>query len=247
MDFSYTSYQRLIELLRKHAYEICSYFDYQIHPKCAILRHDLDFSISDGHAFSLLETSLGVTSTYYVLLSTGFYNPLKRENRVMLQDMIKRGFEIGLHFDETAYPDGEIHEHVASEASILSQILDTPIRTVSMHRPSRKTLESNYSFTGLLNSYEHLFFKEFKYCSDSRFCWRDDPESAVTSGNYARIHILTHPFAWSTVNRNPAEVYRALVDAASWERYVLLTQNIRCPEEFIEPANAWKRWVDRLS
>ena len=103
MDFSYATYKNIVDLLHENHYEIADFKNYNQFKRPAILRHDIDFSIEDSYNFSLFEDSLGVKSTYFVLLATGFYNPMLKENRIMLKDMLKRGFGIGLHYDTTAY------------------------------------------------------------------------------------------------------------------------------------------------
>ena len=72
MDFSYTGYVRLLSLLRQHAYEIVDYHDYKDHPRCVILRHDIDTDLAQAVLFAELEADAGVRSTYFVLLRTNF-------------------------------------------------------------------------------------------------------------------------------------------------------------------------------
>ena len=48
MDFSYTGYGRLLSLLCQHAYEIVDYHDYEGHPRCVILRHDIDTDLAQA-------------------------------------------------------------------------------------------------------------------------------------------------------------------------------------------------------
>ena len=66
-----------------------------------------------------------------------------------------------------------------------------------MHRPSKTTLEANIIIPGAVNTYSQVFFKEFKYISDSRHAWREDAEGIISSREYRMLHVLTHPF-WYT-------------------------------------------------
>lgn len=91
MDFSYSSYEKLISLLKQYNYSITDYNNYKKYEKSAILRHDIDFSIKDSYKFSFFEESLGIKSIYFVLLSTGFYNPMEKRASKMLRDMHNRG------------------------------------------------------------------------------------------------------------------------------------------------------------
>lgn len=241
MDFSFATYQTIINLLKEYNYEFSDYKNYKQFRRPVILRHDIDFSIEDSYNFSLFEDSLGIKSTYFVLLATGFYNPMLRENRIMLQDMLKRGFAIGLHYDTTAY-DENMADTIKREKIILENILETPVDLLSFHRPAPEVLENNLTFEGMINAYSNTFFKEFKYCSDSRFFWRDNPIETIKSRKYDKLHILTHAFAWHDTNIPPKDTYGHLIDKASWERYIYLTKNIRNPEEFITKSEAEKRW-----
>ena len=75
MDFSYSSYEKLISLLKQYNYSITDYNNYKKYEKSVILRHDIDFSIKDSYKFSLFEESLGIKSNYFVgNLTDIFYN-----------------------------------------------------------------------------------------------------------------------------------------------------------------------------
>ncbi len=245
MDFSYSSYKDLIYLLKAHNYVIASYNNYHEYKKSVILRHDIDFSINDSYKFSLFEESLNIKSVYFVLLSTGFYNPMEKCSRKMLKDMHKRGFTIGLHFDTTAYDTNDINQPVQSEKNILEEIVEAPVNLISFHRPAPIILENDLKFPGLTNVYSKEFFHDCKYCSDSRFFWRDNPYELITSQKYDRLQILTHAFCWAESDRCPAHVYKSFISQASWERYKYLTENIRNPEEFISEEEARKLWLNK--
>jgi len=245
MDFSYSSYEKLISLLKQYNYSITDYNNYKKYEKSAILRHDIDFSIKDSYKFSFFEESLGIKSIYFVLLSTGFYNPMEKRARKMLRDMYNRGFTIGLHFDTTAYDTTDLNKPIQSEKHILEEIIEAPVTLISFHRPAPTILEKDLKFPGLINVYSKEFFHDCKYCSDSRFFWRDNPYELITKEKYDHLHILTHAFCWSESNRCPAHVYKSFISQASWERYKYLTENIRNPEEFISEEEARKLWLNK--
>lgn len=244
MDFSYSCYQKLISLLNQYDYTISNYHNYREYKKSAILRHDIDFSINDSYKFSFFEESLGIKSVYFVLLSTGFYNPMEKCARKMLQNMHNRGFTIGLHFDTTAYDNNDLNQSIQSEKNILENIIEAPVNLLSFHRPAPTVLANDLKFPGLINVYSKEFFHDCKYCSDSRFFWRDNPYELINSQKYDRLHILTHAFCWDESDRCPAHVYKSFISKASWERYKYLTENIRNPEEFISQEEATKLWFN---
>ncbi|MCF0132135.1 MAG: hypothetical protein HUJ71_10385 [Pseudobutyrivibrio sp.] len=233
MDFTYDSYANLIRLIQSEGYTFTGYHDFGEGP-VVIMRHDIDTSVKKAYEMSLLEDKLGIKATYYALLNTDFYNVASNTNRLLLQDMISRGHEIGLHFDEAQYSDETSYESVVEkEIAVLSAILDHPVTTVSMHRPSQKALEGDWQFEGVVNSYSKLFFKEFKYLSDSRMRWREDPVEAITSHEYDRIQIVTHPFWYSEDKGEFREKLYDFIELAATERYDALCDNIRDFEQVI--------------
>ena len=111
-------------------------------------------------ALARVERELGVSSTYFVLLTSDFYNPASKGSVEKLRSIQSMGHEVGLHFDEKAYLEGTPEETVSRilhERDILASILETPVTTVSMHRPSQATLESDLQIPGMINSYGQTF------------------------------------------------------------------------------------------
>lgn len=74
MEFTYSAYRNLIKLLHNHGYKICGYTDYDVSEKSAILRHDIDTSVDKAVDMAYVEQDEGVSATYFILISTDFYN-----------------------------------------------------------------------------------------------------------------------------------------------------------------------------
>lgn len=197
MNFTYTSYQNMLKLLLDNGYTICDYHNWKLYDKTAILRHDIDMDMKAAVRLARLEHNLlGRCGTWFILVSTNFYNIHSRESRQALNEITSLGGEIGLHFDETQYVlrcETDYQKYVAQEARILSEVIDTPVRTLSMHRISKEVLKGNYSFPDLVNTYGNDFFSQMKYISDSRRNWHENIEKVIADGSYPRLHILTHP------------------------------------------------------
>ena len=197
MEFTYTAYKKIIKFLRQNGYQITNYHNFGNTDRCVILRHDIDNDLGQAVRLAEVEARDKVQSTYFVLLRTDFYNPASRQSLEQLRRIQSLGHEIGLHFDEKAYPEGTTEETVVRilyERDILTSILGTPVTSVSMHRPSKVTLEADLKIPGMVNSYGKTFFYDFKYLSDSRHRWREPVEEIIQSGEYNRLHILTHAF-----------------------------------------------------
>lgn len=229
MEFTYSGYRRLLSLLRENGYAIAGYDNWREFPRCVILRHDIDTSLEDAVKLGELEAEAGVRSTFFVLLRTDFYNPASAKSLATIRKLREMGHEIGLHFDETSYAPvagGEILEKMVHEADTLSMIFGFPVKSVSMHRPSRETLDANYHIPGLVNSYGKLFFRDFKYLSDSRRRWREPVEDIIRSRQYERLHILTHAFWYHEREEDITETVGRFIRAANGERYRAMSENL---------------------
>ena len=128
VEFTYSAYKNLKHLLQTGGYRVCSYHNWQDTARCVILRHDIDSSLGQAMALARVERELGVSSTYFVLLTSDFYNPASKGSVEKLRSIQSMGHEVGLHFDEKAYLEGTPEETVSRilhERDILASILCT--------------------------------------------------------------------------------------------------------------------------
>ena len=237
MEFTYRWYRELLGLLADAGYPVATYHNFTSFPRCVILRHDIDNSLEQALCLGRVEETCNVSSTYFALLSTDFYNVASRKSREALWALRDMGHEIGLHFDEKAYPDGTPAEticHILQERDTLSDILGMPVTTVSMHRPSQATLDANLEIPGMVNSYGRTFFHDFKYLSDSRRRWREPVEEIIRSGEYDRLHVLTHAFWYHEQEETLRESVERFITSANKERYRLLQENITDLESILQ-------------
>ncbi|MCR4621561.1 MAG: hypothetical protein K5663_05705 [Clostridiales bacterium] len=228
MQFTYKAYISLLDLLRKNNYHFCAYDNYPRNSRCVILRHDIDYSLEQAIKLAETESSQGISSTYFVLLTSDFYNPASSASYQALHRIIELGHNIGLHFDETAYIYDVIplEYYIRKEARILSDLLDVNINCFSLHRPNRITLETGLRIPGLTNAYGEEFFMGFKYLSDSRRRWREPIEDIIKSNKYERLHILTHAFWYHEHEQNLHDSLNEFINTASSERLSGLRENI---------------------
>lgn len=236
MEFTYVAYRNLISLLKQEEYQFCGYFDYANKEKCVIMRHDIDYSVDCAVRMAEVEYEEGISSTYFALLKTDFYNPASKRVNDGLRKIKEMGHEIGLHFDETVYNgcDGErMPELIQKEADILADICGFSIRSFSMHRPNRVTLEKSLEVPGMINSYGREFFHEFKYLSDSRRNWREPVLDIIRNGEYERLHILTHAFWYGEKEETIQEAVKGYILEAKKERYKYFSENIRDLEQLV--------------
>lgn len=230
MNFTYNAYEQLIDSLKRNEYAFCDYHNYSQFKKAVILRHDIDMDIKKAVELARIEYNMDIKSTYYVLISSDFYNAFSKKNISFLKCIRSMGHDIGLHFDEEKYEDGiSVLDAIEREINILELFLECKVSSVSMHRPSKKTLSSDYLICSgnVINSYGKEFFENFKYVSDSRRNWREDVISIVESGQYNRLHILTHPIWYSHSEKSAKEVLRDLCNQKIFQCYDSLDNNIR--------------------
>lgn len=196
--FTYKSYKSLVNLLESNNYKFCSFTNenqYDKDDKLVILRHDIDLSIQKAVELAQLEYDLGVKSTYFILVSTDFYNIFSKSSLYKLKKILSLNHELGLHFDESKYickNNQDIKNYVNKEIKVLEMCLDSKINTVSMHRPSKFVLNNDIKFDNIINCYSNKYFNEYKYLSDARMNWRENVEDIISSNLYKKIQIVTH-------------------------------------------------------
>ena len=230
MNFTYADYQRIIRSLQEHGYTVSSYYDWKNYSRCVILRHDIDNDIEKAVKLAKIEQDLGVCSTYFVLVSSDFYNIFSAKNEKLLHEILACRHHIGLHFDEVRYPGiktpEEAREKIVKEAELLSIACGSKIDIVSMHRPSKMMLEADLKIPGMINSYGQEFFKDFKYISDSRRRWREPVEEIVSNGNYERLHILTHAIWYNEEEIDIHDSICQFINGGNLQRYKAEEENI---------------------
>lgn len=246
MKFTYESYAGMLKCLKNAKYQFTDYSIWKNTEKTVILRHDVDYSLQKAVVMSEIEKELCVHATYFILLSTNFYNIYSLSSRKCIERIMENGGKIGLHFDEMQYnikTGEELKEYVQREAELLSEITGRKVDVVSMHRPSEKFLAGNIEFENLTNSYSKTYFKEMKYLSDSRRHWREDIDGIIRQGAYKRLHILVHPFWYfAGAEKDLKQTLREAVLHASLEYYDNFGENFKNLADEMERGEI-ERWM----
>lgn len=237
MQFDVEGYKNLINQLQNDHYQCTKYRDTSPDKKHYILRHDVDMELRYALEMAEVEKELGVNATYFILVSSNFYNIYAKENRILLKRVIECGHCIGLHFDELNYEKSGIEamkKHIQEESTILSNVIDKKVQVVSMHRPSKETLESDLKIENMINTYAYKYFKEYKYISDSRRCWREDPIQVIQSGMYDRLQILTHPIWYMSGKDSIRGAVEEMLKQKDINNYEAMRNNFRNLEQEID-------------
>ena len=238
MKFTYEGYEGLLNLLKENNYTFCNYFNCDEQAKPVIFRHDIDHSLDKAIEIAKIEHKNGVRSTFFVLIVTDFYNALSKRSYEILKEIDGMGHEIGLHFNERRYAINDVkdlEENIRAEMTILGKVLNKPVKTVSMHIPSKWILENDIKFDGIVNSYSKKYLQDFKYLSDSQMHWREDVLSIIQENRYGKLHILTHPVWYSKYKETLNEKFLSLANQSKIERYEEFKVNFRNSSEVLSP------------
>jgi hypothetical protein len=210
LEFTVEDYGNLLDkaLVR---YRFVTYTDSGREDGRALWRHDIDFSPHRAVAMAEQEAARGVRATYFIQLTSPYYNVLESGVLARLRCIADLGHSIGIHFE----PVGEAsEEQLAFEAKTLSRGLNVPIRVFSLHNPTTydATRFEADCVAGLINASAPVWRKDFTYCSDSNGMWRFRPLAEVLNDPASRnVHVLTHPEWWQEEAMPPRERIRRCI------------------------------------
>ncbi|HYI36489.1 MAG TPA: hypothetical protein VEX39_07790 [Thermoleophilaceae bacterium] len=225
-DFTEDAYRRMLEVARER-YEFAA-FGSSVEGPHVLWRHDVDFSVHRALALAEIESDLGVTSTFFLLLHSQFYNLLEADVRDKAVRIAGLGHRIGLHFDAGYYGGIDSAESLgrklAWERELLSATVGSPVDAFAFHIPevtgTAKVDEDHIG--GMVNAGGRTLRERYSYVSDSNGYWRHRrlPE-VIAEGTEERLHVLTHPGWWQPTAMSPRERLSRCVDgrARSSERW----------------------------
>lgn len=204
--FMYNEYEKFIKFMQKYGvYRFCD-INNQI-SKGIILRHDVDYELSNAYNLYLLEKELNIKSTYFIMVTSPNYNVLEYKNKKMLKEICLNGYEIGLHFDPLCYEGDKIEyliNKVKLECGILEGIIDNKVKSISLHSPS--VYNTYYNFDGYNNAYDKAYFNPEFYLSDSCKDFRGkDPYEFINLADKHLIQVLMHPIHFNESELNYVE------------------------------------------
>ena len=227
-NFTWGSYRALLGLIEANGYSFATYGDYENHERPCIIRHDIDASLEAACDMARFEHECcpELKATYFVLVSSDWYNVNSRKNRELMREIQDMGHVIGLHFDDTQYADIDDPEcfcqRILEEAELLERACGAQIASISMHKPRQELLGGDFQVAGLHNAYSDVFFHDFKYISDSAMHWRENPYEVITCGAYDRLQVLTHPIWYTADHKEVRHKLAEIVGRGVKERYGLM-------------------------
>lgn len=218
MEFGIHQYKALLKLASQR-FKFVPLTQFNISGKVALWRHDIDFSPHRAYALAAIEADLGLRTTYFVQLSSSYYNLFEPNILHLIKQILSFGHDIGLHFSPDVLPEQNLHSlesRLVVEANILRDLLETNISLFTFHNPSTFTISgiNKLCLSNLINASSTEFSSSYTYCSDSNGIWRFrslyevclDP--AVT-----RLYALTHPVWWQETTMSPRKRIQRCIDS----------------------------------
>lgn len=212
-DFTESEYRRLVRAALAK-WTMVPFTQLRASGRICLWRHDIDFSPHRALRLATIESEEGLRATYYVLLHSQFYSVLEREVRQVIRAIAALGHAIGLHFDPTFYDDrelqdGGLEERLAEESALLQRITGAEVKTFSYHNtqliPAAFRSDAEY-IAGMVNAGAAYIREHFGYCSDSNGYWKYGRlRDVLASGEFERLHVLTHPDWWVPEPLSPRE------------------------------------------
>lgn len=234
-EFSMVGYKSLVARFLDANYRFCDFTQKNSNQRVVIFRHDIDFSTQAARDLANLEAELGITSTYFFLVRSPFYNIYEPATLSHIREITSLGHHIGLHFDASLYDDSfKCLDYAATqECEILEKIAGFRPEFISFHRPTKSLLGLDKKFGGRDHAYNTRFFKDFGYVSDSRGQWQfgpPDEHQAFAAGK--GMQVLTHPIWWMTEGQNTPKKLTNFIAESS----VKLSLNVKsnCNVDFSE-------------
>ena len=218
-DFTVEHYRKLLRLARRK-WPMVGYEAIPFGQRFLLWRHDCDYSLNRALALARIEYEEGVRATYFVNPHCEFYHLLERGQLDVVQELLRLGHYVGLHFDgmfHTTHNESELVCQLETEASLLECVLGIRPAVFSFHNPSVFHLSCDQeNYAGMVNCYSRRFKSEVAYCSDSNGYWRFQRlHDLLERGDDTSLQVLTHPGWWQDEPMTPRQrVFRSVYGRA---------------------------------
>lgn len=204
MKFTYAEYERMLKALLED-YEFISFskakFSRERLEKKVLLRHDIDQSLEKTQPIADIEASLGISSTYFLLFRSPFYNMFSDDQERLIRHIIEKNHFIGLHFDYSGYSFNTVSQlahQIILEAEFIQKYFNVKVDAVSFHRPFDINYLKKLELSLYPHAYESIFLEQYKYFADSRGKWRyGGPLESEEFRQKKNLQILVHPEWWN--------------------------------------------------
>lgn len=203
-NFTYDYFKKILQFIKPN-FNTCLFSEFPNIKKTdtplLLLRHDIDLDLDKALVMAQIEQSLGVSSTYMVMINSPMYDLNEQETKLKIRKLIS-GHEIGLHFDSSS--KGTTEEQIDEACNILKSASNSHIKSISFHRPVQEFLRGPKMINNLVNAYSKELMQ--KYISDSKGVFREgEPIANIKNSNAELIQLLIHPIWWAESHTKPEE------------------------------------------
>ena len=222
-DFTEDNFRRLLTIA-KERYRFIRYSEAERSDSFLLLRHDVDFSPHRALALAEIERQEGVCATFFVQLTSFFYNVFEKEVMEILKEIKYLGHDLGLHFDADVYgiiARESLEAWLEFERKTVESLIAAEIKSFSYHNPTPEILRHDDScYAGMVNAYSAYLRENAGYCSDSNGYWRHDRlEDVLRDGEHKRLQVLVHPGWWQSEPMSPYDrIMRCIEGRAEGQR-----------------------------
>lgn len=195
-DFTLEGLRVRLEEILEANYSFETDFRLEDSTRAVFLRHDVDLSIDCALAIARLENKMDIASTFFLMVSSRFYNIGASSSMRGLRELLDLGHRVGLHFDGSVYPGGQVIRGLDEELDYLGSKALEQIDFYSQHKPTSHgwyQLKHNHA----MDVRNQTMTNGNAYFSDSTGMFRwGDYRSTLETGK--SIQLLLHPIWWST-------------------------------------------------
>jgi hypothetical protein len=217
-NFVLSTYQKILEIALESDYEFLGFdqIGQESSPYTCLLRHDVDSELWHCGPMAEIESNLGISATYFVMLRSTSYNLFCLESRSAVEKLLENGHSIGLHLMGELYEEYDselLKKKVLAEVNTMQSELGLTIRAVSFHHPSEAVLNNDIYIGSLVNTYNRIQMADYFYVSDSNMIWQHEhPEEIFARRLYPRLHLLIHPMWWTSESMSLKEKWLRVLD-----------------------------------
>lgn len=227
---AYSEYLKAIKTSYSNILRFCDYFSLQKSPESfIIIRHDVDRKPKNALRMALLESEMGIYSTYYFRTRPHTFHPQ------IISNIAKLGHEIGYHYEDLSDAKGDEKAAIRNFKTNLASLRQiVPVRTIAMHgsplsRHDNRDLWRIPKNHELLHSSLQIFgevyldinYIDIAYITDTGRNWRTDKSNrrdlviskvkpflenswsmldCLQKARYHKLILQVHPERWSGSN-----------------------------------------------
>jgi len=197
LDFNLENYHTLLRQLQG-LYNICNFQNYrEATEPLVVLRHDIDVCLESALKIAEIDSEFGVSSAFFMLHSSPFYNLLSSETVEVVKKISGLGHEIGFHYDCSLF--GLVKDKkglLIKMIDVFEMLCEVKVTSIACHNLS---LTSEDYFSGIseyINAYPLAIKENMLYLSDSTAVWRKGALEKLFTPS-PKVQLLLHPLYWN--------------------------------------------------